>query len=335
MRRVGSLTVLLFVTLLTTAPAATADVPHQMHYQGHLTDSGGTPLDTMVTMTFTIYNDSSAGSLVLWTETQTGVEVNTGLFNVLLGSVTPIPDTVFVSDWTWLGIQIGYDPEIAPRTRLVTVPYAFRVATVDGSTGGVISGNVSIQSDLDLDGDLRVTGKATIGEYNTNTGWGAFVAGGNNSATGDSSAIGGGQMNVASQFCAAIGGGMLNTASGVLSSIGGGRDNQASGDGSTVSGGSSNIASDYGAAVGGGTGNAASGDRSTVSGGHSDTASGTYSTVGGGYGNAASNSNSTVGGGYENTSDGEGSTISGGQYNVANSAITCQRHSEHGKRRTV
>ena len=176
MRRIVSLTVPLFVMTLAAAPMAAADVPNQMNYQGQLTDDLGAPLDTVVSMTFTIYDDSSGG-IVLWTETQTGVEVSQGLFNVLLGSDPPIPDTVFADDWTWLGIQIGADPEIAPLTKLATVPYAFRVSTVDGSTGGVISGDVSVQSDLDVDGDLRVTGKATIGPGHTNTGTSAFVAG--------------------------------------------------------------------------------------------------------------------------------------------------------------
>jgi hypothetical protein len=159
MRCSSSVTLISFFLFLAVASVVTADVPHQMQYQGHLTDSGGTPLDTMVSMTFTIYNDSSAGSLVLWTETQAGVEVSTGLFNVLLGSVTPIPDTVFASDWTWLGIQIGSDPEIVPRTKLVSVPYAFRIATVDGASGGVIFGGLGIGSTgMDVDGKLDISG---------------------------------------------------------------------------------------------------------------------------------------------------------------------------------
>jgi hypothetical protein len=228
MRRDVSLVVVFSFVLLRVTSMAAADVPNQMHYQGQLTDDLGAPLDTVVSMTFTIYDDSSGGT-VLWTETQMGVEVSGGLFDVLLGSDPSIPDSAFADDWTWLGIQIGADPEIAPLTKLVTVPYAFRVATVDGSTGGIISGDVSIQSDLDLDGDLRVTGKATIGQYNTNTGMGAFVAGNSNSATGDSSTIGGGQVNTATDFCATVSGGTQNDATGPLSTVGGGQENTASG----------------------------------------------------------------------------------------------------------
>ena len=64
-----------------------AVTPGLISYQGTLTDTSGTALDTPVTMTFTIYTDSTGGSAV-WTETQPIVEVNDGLFNVLLGHMS-------------------------------------------------------------------------------------------------------------------------------------------------------------------------------------------------------------------------------------------------------
>ncbi|UCB51526.1 MAG: hypothetical protein JSV10_05865, partial [Candidatus Zixiibacteriota bacterium] len=167
-----------FGALLTVASIAAADVPNQMHYQGQLTDDLGAPLDTALSMTFTIYDDSTGGG-VWWSETQVVTIIN-GLFAVQLGSTVPMPDTVMgvpVDPNRYLGIQVGSDPEIEPRTRLVSVPYAFRVASVNGATGGTVFGDVAIQSDLDVDGDLRVTGKATIGPGHTNTGTSAFVAG--------------------------------------------------------------------------------------------------------------------------------------------------------------
>ncbi|MFQ6031829.1 MAG: hypothetical protein ACE5K2_02815, partial [Candidatus Zixiibacteriota bacterium] len=141
MKRMFSVTVIFSVVLLAVASIATADVPNLMQYQGFLTDESGEPLDTIVSMTFTIYDDPIEG-WVWWTETRDSVIVANGLFNVLLGSVNPISDTVFAGTQRWLGITVGSDPEISPRTRLVTVPYAFRAATVDGATGGVILGDV-------------------------------------------------------------------------------------------------------------------------------------------------------------------------------------------------
>jgi hypothetical protein len=158
----------LAVLLLALAPMAGADVPHQMLYQGHVTDSGGAPLDTFINMTFTIYDDST-GSGVQWTETQSPVRITNGLFNVLLGSVNPISDTVFSDTIRWLGIKIGSDAEISPRTRLVTVPYAYRVSTIDGASGGTLNGYLDVNGDVSagmfMGGGLYTPGNVGIGEW--------------------------------------------------------------------------------------------------------------------------------------------------------------------------
>ena len=143
MKDLASLTVIFAVAFLALTSVATADVPTLMQYQGFLADDSGEPLDTMVDMTFTIY-DTPTGPGIIWTETQDTVRVSNGLFHVLLGSVNSIVDTVFAETERWLGITIDPDPEIVPRTRLVTVPWAFRVSTVDGASGGSISGRVGI-----------------------------------------------------------------------------------------------------------------------------------------------------------------------------------------------
>jgi hypothetical protein len=177
MKRLILLTICLSVVLFGLAPVAVADAPHQMHYQGLLSDSEGAPLDSTLSMTFTIYDDETAGE-IWWTETQPEVTVSNGLFSVLLGSQNGIPDTVFRDTTRWLGVTVGSDAEIAPRTKLVSIPYALRVATVDGAKGGSISGDVAIQSDLDLEGDLRATGKATIGMGHDNAGEHCAIPGG-------------------------------------------------------------------------------------------------------------------------------------------------------------
>jgi len=147
MKNVVSLTVIVSLVFLVMASIAEADVPTLMQYQGFLTDEQGEPLNDTLSMTFAIYPDPNE-AIVLWTETQTDVIVTKGLFNVLLGSVNPIVDTVFAETERWLGITVAPDPEIVPRTRLVTVPYAYRVATVDGASGGGISGDVNLHSTL-------------------------------------------------------------------------------------------------------------------------------------------------------------------------------------------
>jgi hypothetical protein len=110
---------------------------------------------------------------------------------------------------------------------------------------------------------------------------GVVVGGGNNTATGSYSFIGGGgdagtagNRNVASGDWSVVGGGRGNTASGVASFVGGGGF-----DGSTVY---SNVASSVSTTVGGGLGNIASSAGATVVGGYFGTANGSMSTVVGG-----------------------------------------------------
>jgi hypothetical protein len=144
------------LTLILIAATAMAVVPDMINYQGRLTDSGGNPVDTTVAMTFSICVDST-GMACIWGETQDSVVVTNGLFNVKLGADSALTDDVFGGDNLWLHVKVGFLP-IEPPTELLTAPYAFHVSTVDGASGGVISGEVTVQDSLIVTGDLRVTG---------------------------------------------------------------------------------------------------------------------------------------------------------------------------------
>lgn len=287
--RDGLLLALIVATaMVMSAVAVKADVPQLINYQGLLLDASGQPVTTPVSVDFSIYDVPSGGSPV-WAETRTVQPDASGMFSINLGESNPIVQGVFAGPERWLGIRIPPDPEMIPRTRFTSVAYSYRVATVDGATGGVISGDVAIQSNLDVNGDILVTGKATIGPGHTNTGNYAFVAGANNTSSGIGSTVGGGTANTASGELAIVGGGMMNMTSGPWCTVGGGRSNTAGGY--------------YYATVGGGRYNTASGDGATVGGGGWSTASGNLSTVGGGLFNEASGQVSTVGGGNENTTN--------------------------------
>ncbi|MFC1475719.1 tail fiber domain-containing protein [Candidatus Zixiibacteriota bacterium] len=338
--------------LLGATSTALADVPPLINYQGVLLDSGGNPVTTPTNVFFSIW-DAPLGGAALWYEAHSVTPDANGLISVLLGSAGyPIPDTAFNGAERYLNIKVGADPDITPRLRLASAPYAFRVATVDGATGGIISGDVSIQSDLAVDGDITATGKATIGPGHTSTGGKAFAAGEGNSTTGNWSSASG-FNNIASGNLSTIGGGTTNQATLDWTVVGGGQQNQATAAGAAVVGGNQNIASANFAFVGGGVANIAdgvdaaivggqfnnaSGDWSAVGGGKSDTAGGDYATVGGGkynvasgnfavvaggggdafnLGNRASGQNAAIGGGFDNTAIGDYATISGGSTNNA------------------
>ncbi len=167
-----------FVVLLSMmlSTAVFADVPGLINYQGTLSDQYGAALDTTVAMTFSIYTDSTGGTQV-WTETQSAVGVNSGLFNVLLGRVNAISDTVFNDPSRWLGVQVGGDPELVPRHRMAAVGYALQSAaggndsdwTVDGDNLYRLDGNVGIGradpiTKLDIVGLTRVRGGLYVGQ---------------------------------------------------------------------------------------------------------------------------------------------------------------------------
>ncbi len=295
--------------LLVLVLAANAiAIPQIVNYQGQLTSPTETPLDTTVAMTFNIW-PTPAGGVSAWTEAHPAVVVTNGLFSVQLGSITALPDLFGVN--RWLGITVGNNTEMTPREQLVSVVHAYRVGTVDGASGGTITGN------------MNIVGKANIGSGNDNSGDFAFVAGQNDTAGGDYSTICGGFGNEANGFASTIGGGSNNgTAIGNYITIGGGFTNFADGGAATICGGGVNSAtSDY-ATVGGGYFNSAYGVESTVGGGFSNDAGGELATVAGGGRNESNGSAATVGGGYLNFALGEYATVGGGFSNHASDTGT-------------
>lgn len=267
-------------------------IPHLINYQGYLTNPDGTNLDTTVTINFTMYNSPTEGDMQ-WTETLPAVNVENGIFNCLLGSISPITD-VFSAD-TWLGITVGNNSEMSPRQSIASVAHAYRVDTVDGASGGIING------------DVTILGKGTIGSDNLNTGLGAFVAGIGDTASGDYSTVSGGNENVAGSEYATVGGGVGCNAIGSKT---------------TVSGGASNSASGAAATIGGGTGNEALAEYATVTGGFAGYASGDFSTVCGGHHNTATAAHAASVGGRNNYASGEYSFIAGGLNNDVTGSYT-------------
>lgn len=148
---------LIFIpAVLAVAGAGFAEVPRLVNYQGTVTGGTG-PLNGSHAVAFAIYADSLGGA-ALWSETHPGVTFTQGLFNVILGRFTAIPDDLFSSGERWLGVKIGEDVEMAPRMRLTAVPWAMRAAlaesclvaapdgdwTISGANVYRLSGNVGI-----------------------------------------------------------------------------------------------------------------------------------------------------------------------------------------------
>ena len=147
--------VLILVTLLTLALTLTsyAEIPHLINYQGKATDAQGAPLNDDYNITIRIYNHLTAGDL-LWNETHSGVTITNGVFNILLGDVTPL-DLPFDED-CWIGIEINTDGEMTPRTRISSVGYAYRA---ENANYAVIAGTAE---DIDTDNVIDAKGGLVI-----------------------------------------------------------------------------------------------------------------------------------------------------------------------------
>jgi hypothetical protein len=132
---IGTIVIVAFMLLTYTtwaAPSAQDSLPGVISYQGTLTDDAGQPITGEVGITFRLYAAPTGGT-ALWTEAHTGanaVPTESGLFHVLLGSLTPIPSTVWANDQLYLGIRVGSDPEMEPREMLGAVPYAMEAFSV-------------------------------------------------------------------------------------------------------------------------------------------------------------------------------------------------------------
>ena len=120
---------LIVALVFALATELTAAVPQLINYQGRLTDNGA-PVNGAHSLRFIIYSDE-AGTIALWQETQPAVAVTDGLFQVLLGSVAPIPRTVFSGDTRWLGVSLDGGPQMTPLKPIVSVGYAYRAGQAD------------------------------------------------------------------------------------------------------------------------------------------------------------------------------------------------------------
>jgi hypothetical protein len=118
-----------------------ASVPAKIDFQGRLTDDTGTPITGTRDFTFSLYSGDTGGS-ALWTETQTNVSIQNGIWTVNLGDVNPFTPALFDGTTKYLEVQVGASDILSPRIPFVSVPYSFKSSFADLSYG-VISDTVT------------------------------------------------------------------------------------------------------------------------------------------------------------------------------------------------
>lgn len=136
-------TFLTLVMILFTASLLLAEVPKTMSYQGLLTDASGSPVaDGNYKLKFTISN-SPGNNPILWEETHLSVPVVKGIFNVILGGVSPL--NISFDTQYYLGVSINDGATLQPLTALTSSPYSLNVsdeAAVKSLSG--MKGNIDL-----------------------------------------------------------------------------------------------------------------------------------------------------------------------------------------------
>ena len=113
---------------LLAAPLAAA-VPGTVNFQGLLLDDQGDPVTGPVDLVLRLYDAEESGTL-LWTESHADVDVLDGVYAVELGASTPLTPEILDAPALYLEVEVEGDT-LAPRQRLLAVPYALRARTAE------------------------------------------------------------------------------------------------------------------------------------------------------------------------------------------------------------
>lgn len=114
-----------------------AEVPRLINYQGRISESDGSTGNSDLTLTFNLYSSATDGES-LWQEVHTVIPTDR-VFNVLLGSLQPLPDLVQLQDSLFLSLSTETDGELLPRQQMVSVAYALRANVADNVAAKTIT----------------------------------------------------------------------------------------------------------------------------------------------------------------------------------------------------
>ena len=138
------------ITLSTSqSVSALTTIPTKMNYQGRLTTSGGVALaDGNYNMRFRLYT-TPAGGAAVWSSDRMvsasqGVTIKNGLFAIQLGSIVPLPASLFAGGTLYLEVElptpasatsaspVWSEGPMTPRNQMASSAYAFNSETLDG-----------------------------------------------------------------------------------------------------------------------------------------------------------------------------------------------------------
>lgn len=129
-------------------------VPTRIPFQGYLTDDLDAPIDNTVSMSVSLFDALTAGTLV-WGPEVHSVDVSEGIFQVELGETVALDPADFQGNAAlYLAVTVDGGDELSPRTQLLAAPFAMNAELVE--TG-------SSQWSTDGTHVYRPTGRVGIG----------------------------------------------------------------------------------------------------------------------------------------------------------------------------
>lgn len=157
----------LLLTLLVglLAPTSFAQVPSLLHYQGRVVE-GDSQVEGEHDVTARIF-ESESGGQALWSEARTDVPITEGRFDLLLGSETAFPASLFDGGARYLEIEVN--GEQLPRLRMASTAYALQAGVAASVRPGAVdteglAENAAVTNVNGLAGALlfEATGSATL-----------------------------------------------------------------------------------------------------------------------------------------------------------------------------
>jgi hypothetical protein len=162
--RIHRVSTLVAAGFLFLAAVSTAALPRVINYQARLTDSGGAPVKTAVTLTFTFWDAETGGAQLGggYTDVKLVQPDANGVVYTQVGTEpgNPIPATVFVGASVWLNTAVD-GQDITPRLRITAVGYAFRAADTDAVGGITASAFASLADAFPRRGGAHVVVETT------------------------------------------------------------------------------------------------------------------------------------------------------------------------------
>ena len=140
---------LIVLTFLILPLVINAQAPQLINYQGSI-QQDGTPLTGEVNIIFSIFDAETAGTN-LWSENQSGINVASGVFQVMLGSVTAFPADLFSNDGErYLEVSVE-GTVLTPRSKFTSVAYALTAQMAEEvKAGEVVTSINNIEDDITL-----------------------------------------------------------------------------------------------------------------------------------------------------------------------------------------